>query len=294
MNSISVVIATLNRGKDLVSLLQQIESFQTKPHEIIVVDQSESYPLEIKQQLNEILLSRSINYQKIEIKGAAAARNFGVGIALSEYIIFIDDDVILTLDFFEKYLSAINSDLDFDAIAGKVLGLDKKTSYSLPKEFNDQHFGFMFRPMHYGYPLEHSDLGTCNMMIKKSVFKELGGFDENLKRLEDSDFSFRFLKNNYKSYYDPSISLLHKFSLYGAARDIATNQNRQYPSKEYWQQYFYYVIKNSTIIEGKTFLLFYLKPVFIKKGMLLRPLRLFYALKAVYIGYHNAKQILRK
>ncbi|RZL45429.1 MAG: hypothetical protein EOO93_26900, partial [Pedobacter sp.] len=83
MNSISVVIATLNRGKDLVCLLQQIESFQTKPHEIIVVDQSESYPLEIKQQLNEILLSSSINYQKIEIKGAAAARNFGVGIALS-------------------------------------------------------------------------------------------------------------------------------------------------------------------------------------------------------------------
>lgn len=294
MNSISLVIATLNRGQDLVSLLHQVESLDTKPQEIIVVDQSESYPLEIKQQLDEILLSDTINYQKIATKGAAYARNYGVKIALYEYIIFIDDDVILPADFFEKYLSVINSDLDFDAIAGKVLGLDNETNNILPKEFNDKNFGFMFRPMNYEYSLEDSDLGTCNMMIKKSVFKELGGFDENLMRLEDSDFSFKFLNNNYKSYYEPSISLIHKFSLYGAARNITTNQNRQYPSKEYWQQYFYYVLKNSTIHKGKTFLLFYLKPIFLKKGMILRPLRFFCALKAVFNGFFIAKKMLRK
>jgi len=294
MNSISLVIATLNRGEDLVSLLNQIDNLEVKPQEIIIVDQSEDYPPNIKKLIDKVLLNNYINYHHIKTKGASHARNFGVSMALFEYIIFIDDDVMLPPDFFDKYLSVINSDLDFDAIAGKVLGLDEKTSYSLPKEFNDQNFGFMFRPMHYGYPLENSDLGSCNMMIKTSVFLKLKGFDEKLKRLEDSDLAFRLLKKGFKSYYNPSISLIHKFSLYGAARDITISKIRQYPSKEYWQQYFYYVIKNSTIYQGKTFLLFYLKPVFIKKGMLLRPLRLFYALKSVYNGYHNAKQILRK
>lgn len=293
INSISLVIATLNRGEDIVSILSQIKILETKPTEIIVIDQSEDYPLSIKTRLETILQDRSLNikYHKITTKRASFARNYGVSIATCKFIIFIDDDVIIPNDFFEKYLALINSGLNYDAIAGKVLGLDEETNYNLPKQFNDKNVGFLFRPMNYGKPLNTSDLGTCNMMIKKSVFEKLNGFDENLQRLEDSDLATRFLKSGFKSYYDPTISLIHKLTLTGAARNVTLN-TKPYQSRTYWEQYLYFTIKNFGLYKGKTFLLFHLKYNFPIKVYLIRPKRLFCALRELYYGYKLAQHRL--
>lgn len=291
INSISLVIATLNRGEDILSILNQIAVLESKPTEIIVIDQSEDYPILIKTSLEEIIHDKNLNikYHKIKIKSASYARNYGVSIATCDFIIFIDDDVIIPNDFFEKYLASIN--LDYDAIAGKVLGLDEETNYSLPKQFIDKNVGFLFRPMNYGISMNNSDLGTCNMLIKKAVFQKLNGFDENLQRLEDSDLATRFLKNRFKSYYDPSISLIHKFTTTGAARNITRNV-KPYQSRAYWEQYFYFTIKNFGIYKGKTFILYYLKSNFLIKGYLIRPKRLFFALRELYYGYKIANQKL--
>jgi len=283
----SVVIATLNRGEDLNALLLQLTEMQKA--EVIVVDQTEEYPAEIQQQLDQhINANTNFFYFKLQQKSASNARNFGVNKASGKYIFFIDDDVILPEDYFTKYFNYIQANPIVDAIAGMVLGLDKAINYSLAKIYYNQYFGHLFRPVNYAYPLTTSDLGTCNMLIKKSIFTQLGGFDTTLLRFEDSDFSTRFLKAGYVSHYEPDLFLIHKLTSTGAVRNLTGLVK----SEAYWEQCFYLVLKNFGLKNGRGLLYYYVKPQIISRRLVLNPLQYITGLGKLYKGYLLAKNKL--
>jgi GT2 family glycosyltransferase len=283
----SVVIATLNRGEDLGALLLQLAEMQKV--EVIVVDQTEGYPVEIQQQLEQLIKSNAnFSYYKLQEKSASNARNFGVNKASGEYIFFIDDDVILPEDYFTKYFDYIQANYKVDAVAGMVLGLDKAINYSLSKIYHNKYFGHLFRPVNYAYPLTTSDLGTCNMLIKKDVFLQLAGFDTTLLRFEDSDFSTRFLKAGHISHYEPDLFLIHKLTSTGAVRNLTGLVK----SEAYWEQCFYLVLKNFGLKNGRGLLYYYVKPQIISRRLVLNPLQYITGLGKLYKGYLLAKNKL--
>jgi len=287
MEHISVVIATLDRGEDMVSLLGQLAELEKL--EIIIVDQTETYTDEIQQKIENLVNSNpNFFYYKLEQKGAGNARNFGVQKSSGSHILFIDDDVVLPDDFFTKYLNYAGEMGNIDATAGMVLGLDGSVNIYLSKIFYNKYYGYLFRPVNYAYPLQPSDLGTCNMLIKKDVFLKLGGFDTKLLRLEDSDFSTRFLKAGFLSRYEPELFLIHKLTPTGAVRHLTG----LYKSEVYWKQCFYLVVKNFGLYKGRGLLYYYIKPHIATKRLLKNPLNLFFAVKNVCKGYLMAKKEL--
>lgn len=50
----------------------------------------------------------------------------------------------------------------------------------------------------------------ANLLVQSDVFAGLGGFDEKLREHEIQDFATRLHNRGFKSYFDPSISVLHK------------------------------------------------------------------------------------
>ncbi len=55
-------------------------------------------------------------------------------------------------------------------------------------------------------------LGAC-MLIPRSIFFEIGMFDERFKLYaEDADLCYRVIKNGYKVIYLPSVSLTHIYA----------------------------------------------------------------------------------
>ena len=287
---ISIVVPTLNRGNDILSLLHGIEELNPKPAELIIIDQTDTYPEHLKFEIENKIQNTTINvlYQKSDIKSAGSARNIGVYLSTNEHIIFIDDDVILPIDFCAKYNKCFKDNPILDAIAGRVEETNQTITYNLPIQFKDKYVGFLFRPMNYGYYLaEFADLGSCNMGIKKSVFLSLNGFDASMKRLEDSDLSFRFHKKGFKSIYNPSIYLTHKLTLTGANREITTHH--LYPSFLYWKEYFYFILKNCGLIKGWPFISYYIKGSLWFKPLLIRPWKFLPAVFNLLKGAVKAK-----
>jgi len=288
MASVAVIIATLDRGPDLIHVLEQITIVPEKM-EVIIVDQTVQHDDLIYKKLNTLVDHNSnfYYYKQIE-KNTSIARNFGAKQADADYLIFIDDDVIIEPDFFTKYINYISENSSVDAIAGMVLNIDNTREYSLPQLYKNKYIGHLFRPMNYAYKIEESDLGTCNMLIKKSVFTELDGFDPQLLRLEDSDFATRFLKAGYKSVYDPGIFLIHKGTPTGASRHLTS------PGKTdvYWAQCFYMVMKNFGLSRGWRFIYYYAKPYIIRKGIFIRPKNYFLEINKIFKGYLMARKTL--
>jgi len=56
-------------------------------------------------------------------------------------------------------------------------------------------------------------LPACNMAVLRRVFNELGGFDEDLKYNEDTDFCHRAIKKGYKIIYSPMAVIDHFMGL---------------------------------------------------------------------------------
>lgn len=119
--SISVIIPTKNRAKDLAITIQTLLSQSHPPSELIIVDQSQeksfakSLPISVHYIHND------------QLSGVNEARNVAMEIASGEIWLFLDDDVELEPSFIEELLRAY---------APGVIGVSGIiTNYSKPNIF---------------------------------------------------------------------------------------------------------------------------------------------------------------
>ncbi|MBI4398935.1 MAG: glycosyltransferase [Candidatus Omnitrophica bacterium] len=97
---VSVVIPTLNRPGFLKNTLESLKRQTRLPDEVIVVDQSTDGETE------KIVREYGYSYVFQAEKSCARARNRGLRQAAGNFISFVDDDVVLHDDYFEKALEA--------------------------------------------------------------------------------------------------------------------------------------------------------------------------------------------
>ncbi|MEJ6108950.1 glycosyltransferase [Aliivibrio salmonicida] len=192
---LSIVIPTCNRLDCLPRALNSIVYQQLSSIEIVIVDDSkESLVTEIRKIVSLIVPS-SIVVKVIRNDGlhsAARARNLGVAQAEGEFITFLDDD-----------------DIYMPGRLNNMLHIAKEGKYSLVSSgrfFESGDFEVInsqtrqkFGEISIDDIKYHNDI-DIGFMIKKSRFEELGGFNINLKSLEDWDFILRhlFIGNCYK------------------------------------------------------------------------------------------------
>lgn len=184
--SVSVVIPAYNATSFIAKGINSALS-QTYPiKEIIIVDDGSSDNLEsvIGNYDNRLLtLVRQDN------SGAAAARNKGVEIASGEYIAFLDADDYWHERKLELQMDFLSKNLDVDLCYSCCYSMDLK-------ECDD----FVFPEPDEGEPHIIEDFeevfvnpyfGTPGVVLKRSAFMELGGYDPSLKNAEDVDLWLR-------------------------------------------------------------------------------------------------------
>jgi glycosyltransferase involved in cell wall biosynthesis len=120
---LSIVVATMNRPQAIVNLLESVAKQTLLPQEFILVDQSKS--TDTKKICDEFAAKiadkgQIFIYLRQEIPSLVRARNRGVEAATGDIICFVDDDVILYDDYFEK-IAFYFQDPSIGGVSGNVV-----------------------------------------------------------------------------------------------------------------------------------------------------------------------------
>ena len=132
-------------------------------------------------------------------KGPASNRNSGANSARGEWLIFLDDDCLPQPSFLSAYVEAIHKNPDYFVFEGCTL--EERPRIRLDEEAPINNQG--------GY------LWSCNFLIKRQLFVEMGGFCELYPYacMEDVDFREQLKKRDIKFLFVPKASVVHPWRL---------------------------------------------------------------------------------
>ena len=208
---VSIVIPTYNEEKYLPACLDSIFNlnYPKEDVEVIVVDNgSIDRTREIaKSYGTEVLCDDSMN--------VSGLRNLGANQSNGDILAFVDADCIVS----EEWIK--NASKYFDNMAVVAWGAPPV----LPKESTwVQQTWYLVRQKE-NQVQEVDWLESMNLFVRKDLFMEIRGFNEDLITCEDVDFCYRIRKYG-KIFSDSSIQVIHR----GEARTV-----KEFVKKEIWR-----------------------------------------------------------
>jgi len=213
---VSIIIPTKGNVKLLKACIESIETISSyKNYEILVIDNSTTKD-EATKYLNGLkhkvlVYDKPFNFSRIN--------NFAVTSARGERVIFLNDDTsVISPNWMESMLEhsakpnvgAVGALLFYpnDTIqhAGVLIGIGGITSHAFEGlSRTDKGYNGLVQSIR-----ECSAVTGACLMIKKSLFEQVGGFDETLAySFNDVDLCLRLREKGYSIIYTPNAQLYH-------------------------------------------------------------------------------------
>jgi len=216
MNNIrvSVVTPTLHRPQEVAGLLENLAQQTVLPYEIILVDGAPSEERETEEVVR--LKAKDLPFQVLYVRqggGTAIQRNVGIDLAWGDFVAFIDDDVRLEADFFERIMEVFDKDPNGEV--GGIVGYRTNAHFRLKDQQRWRWYRRLrllstYEPGRYdfqnGYPInanmqppfrgtrEVDFMTTACAVWRRQVFDSGLRFDPFFRDygvLEDAHFSLR-------------------------------------------------------------------------------------------------------
>jgi GT2 family glycosyltransferase len=217
---VSVVICTHNRSADVVECLDGLAARMPLPNvEVVVVDSGSSE--EHSQHLQQYVKGKpSLTYTRLSVPGTSLARNAGLRLARGEWVWWLDDDATPSANWPEQLADAIShADSNTAIIGGRVT----------PRFESNAHIDHLTERWRLlltcieddepGYVTGGKNIACANMLMKRNVALDMGGFSERLGRAprqlmtgEESLLIEVMQGSGFKCAYTPTLSVLHKVS----------------------------------------------------------------------------------
>jgi len=199
------------------------KAIQNMDAEIIVVDNNSS------DDSCSMMKERFPNVKLIENKtnfGFPKGNNIGVAQAKGEYICILNPDTVVAEDTFEKILNTKNWQLNTGIIGCKLIDgtgnflPESKRGVPTPWVAFTKIFGLYkisnVFGKYYAQHLTENQSGNVDilvgafMVMKRSLYLEVGGFDENcFMYSDDIDLSYMVKKSGRENYYFAETSVIH-------------------------------------------------------------------------------------
>ncbi len=188
-NVVSVIIPSYGGGQYLKRAVDSVLQ-QTYPHiEVIVVDDNgmgTANQTATEQVMNEYVGDNRVRYICHEVnKNGSAARNTGVKESKGAYIALLDDDDIYLPDNIKTQIETLSQLSDEYALT-----YCSNETYRGDKKLWEDHVSYSGDIL-YDVLLHRATIGSTSLLIRKSVWEELGGFDESFRRHQDWEFTAR-------------------------------------------------------------------------------------------------------
>jgi glycosyltransferase involved in cell wall biosynthesis len=171
---VAVVIPTRNRSDALQRAVRSVLNQSYRDWELVVVDDGSSPKVELAPDAAK---DDRVHLLRLDVsEGAGAARNRGVAVTSAPLIAFLDDDDEWLADKLSEQVSAMRD----EAVDAVECGYDM---------FDGVKHVFRFEPLpdrdHYEVLLRRPCLQPSTLMVRRSAFDAVGGFDESVTRTED-------------------------------------------------------------------------------------------------------------
>ena len=220
-NKVSIIVPTRNHGEDVDRCLTSIFSKSTYQNfEIVLVDNGSDDRSSIRTF--ESWRKRDPRVKVIRYDAPfnfSAINNYAVAQTDGPYLLFLNNDTeVITPDWLEGMIEqaqrptigAVGALLLYpdETIqhAGVIIGLGGVAGHS-HKHFPADHPGYFFTLRSIN---NVSAVTAACLMVRRSVFLEVGKFDEELAvAFNDVDFCLKVRKANYRNIYLPHVKLYH-------------------------------------------------------------------------------------
>ncbi len=258
----SIIIVFHSGFRNLINLLHSIkDSRNMNTYEVIVVDNSTIR--NVKSAIIKIF--KDVKYIKSKNNGYGAGNNLGSKLAIGRYLFILNPDTKIfngTIDTLVKFLEN-NSDaaivapnlIDNNGYVFSQLGTSSLTPLKAIFALSFINKYFPNNKISREYWLKNLDKKNIReadsvpgsaFMMKKDIFKKVGGFDENIFMFfEESDLGKRTKEAGYKLFITPKSQVMHRWK---EATGTSSLQKHFNYSRHYYFKKYYGSLK-ATIVE---------------------------------------------
>lgn len=230
-NLTSIVIISAERGKDTKRCVESIFQNTLEPFEIILSDvRSSRETLEIIEALEDAYRNVHVIYNK-QSTGTTGQRNQGIYFSRGEYVVLMDNDVLVLPRWLKHLKEAAAKDGRIGMVGAKLLKAETENVYycgchtiTLEKEGKVYGIGLIKSGLmadlqrHDPLVMREGEVPwytTTALLAKRKVLFEVGGFDDRVDGKgifianEDKDLSLSIRKAGYTIYYCPEAEAIH-------------------------------------------------------------------------------------
>ena len=202
---VSVIIPVRNRPEDITDCLQSLSwlDYPAEKMEVIVVDDASD------DNTPDVVSAFPVHLIALkEHKQASCCRNLAAQGAQGEILAFLDSDCVPDPLWLRELIPAF-SDPSNGAVGGMVDSyLNEKGLDCYEKVRSSLNMGSWSKSSRNGDSFFY--LPSCNLLVRKALFLQLGGFREDISVGEDVDFCWRLQDQGQHSEYRPVGKVYHK------------------------------------------------------------------------------------
>lgn len=212
--AITIIIPSYNRVDELERCLRALFALRY-PHsllEILVVDDASTDSTQtmltklVQEAERYELLLRCVRHEWQQ--GVAGSRNTGAQAAAYDLIAYIDSDCVATPDWLTELVPLLQ-DPRIAAVGGMIRGYERHTLLGRYEDVcSSLYMGTRSQQVRLAGPLTY--LPTANLLIRRSVWQNLGGFAP-LPQGEDVDFCRRILLTGAHIRYEARGIVYHDY-----------------------------------------------------------------------------------
>lgn len=208
--TITVAICTRDRPESLARTLHAVRGQTDPDFEVVIVDQS--VPADAGA---DAVAAADHRFRVVRDggDGLSRSRNQGWQAATTEWVAYLDDDVVPDARWIEELRAAMLRHPEADVVSGRLLADAGAENEEIPVTVVEVHrdkvlAGRRVRPWLIGL--------TAAMAIRRAALERLGGYDERLgpgrafPSAEDVDFNYRFLRDGGMAYVTTGPTATHE------------------------------------------------------------------------------------
>lgn len=220
---ITIAIPTYNRQEIVVETIERLLPFGVP---IVVVDQTPAP--------HEPLAALPIRLIRLPEPSIPRAMNIAVEAALTDVVLFLDDDVVPSAGLVDAHAEA-HCDADVWAVVGQILEPGQQPE-RIVQSADDLQFRFNADEARLV-----TNVMAGNLSVKRARFVELGGFDENFVGVAyrfETDFALRVTAAGGTIRFEPRASIRHLKLATGGLRSYGDHRTSSSPMHSAGDYYF--------------------------------------------------------